>query len=335
MTKAPATKKAGKRPPRKPRTVKIAMVGAGGMANAVHYPSLAEMQDVAIVGICDLDPGRLHSTADRYSVEGRFLDYREMIETTAPDAVYVIMPPHHLFDIVVHCLQQKLHVFIEKPPAVTTFQTQSMAELAERQGVHTMVAFNRRFIPLLVKAKATVEGRGAIVQCAATFYKNQFGTRYYGGATDILTCDAIHAVDCLRFMGGEVARVASVIGAYGQPFAAAFNAVMEFKSGATGMLLTNWSVGKRVHVFELHACSISAFVDGDGEARIYADNNPEATVIKNTEAAGSEAFHRYYGFYDENRHFIDCIRTGRAPMTHFGDAVKTMELVDRIYAGRI
>jgi predicted dehydrogenase len=45
------------------------MIGAGEMANAVHYPSLASFDDVEIAAICDLDTTRLNSTADKYGVE--------------------------------------------------------------------------------------------------------------------------------------------------------------------------------------------------------------------------------------------------------------------------
>ena len=43
--------------------VRVAMVGAGGMANGVHYPSLASFDDVEIAAICDLDEKRLNETA--------------------------------------------------------------------------------------------------------------------------------------------------------------------------------------------------------------------------------------------------------------------------------
>ena len=38
--------------------VKVAMVGAGTMANNVHYPSLASFSDVEFAGICDLRADR-------------------------------------------------------------------------------------------------------------------------------------------------------------------------------------------------------------------------------------------------------------------------------------
>ena len=33
------------------KKVNIALIGAGGMANSVHYPSLAESEDVNLVGL--------------------------------------------------------------------------------------------------------------------------------------------------------------------------------------------------------------------------------------------------------------------------------------------
>ena len=38
----------------KKEKIRLALIGAGGMANSVHYPSLAEFPDVEMTGICDL-----------------------------------------------------------------------------------------------------------------------------------------------------------------------------------------------------------------------------------------------------------------------------------------
>ncbi|MFA4030252.1 MAG: hypothetical protein GDYSWBUE_001894 [Candidatus Fervidibacterota bacterium] len=319
--------------------VRVAVIGCGAHANSVHYPSLTELEDVELVGVCDLIPERLHSTAEKFGIDGRFTDYKKMIEQTAPEAVYVIMPPHQLFDIVVHCLRQKLHVFIEKPPGVYSEQTRNMAKLAERNGCLTMVGFNRRFIPLLRLLKRFVEERGQMQQCVATFYKHHVGGEpYYGGAVDILTCDAIHAVDSLRWMAGSEAKnVVSSVRAVACDFPDSFNALIEFENGCVGVLLANWAAGKRVHTFEMHGIGISAFAnpDPDGEGVVYAENGKFVKRITPQEAAMSNQWHRVYGFYDENKHFIDCIKSGTLPQTHFGDAVKTMELVDAIYRNRI
>ncbi len=318
------------------KKVNIALIGAGGMANGVHYPSLSECEDVNLVGLCDLVPSKLQATAERFEIEQTFTDYKQMLEKTSPDAVYVLMPPQHLFPLVIHCLSQQHHVFIEKPPGVTLHQTKEMARAAEKNGCKTMVGFNRRFIPLLQRIKMIVEERGPIIQGMSTFHKNTPGALYYDGVIDVLTCDAIHAVDALRWIGGgEVKAVASDINSFYAERENSFNAIVKFTSGASGYLCTNWAVGGRIHIFEMHAREISAYINPDAGGRAVLHTPEGITEITPEDAAGSDATHRVYGFYGESRHFVDAILQDRQPDTCFADAVKTMELVSAIYQNRI
>lgn len=315
--------------------VKVALIGAGGMANAVHYPSLVEFDDIEIVGLCDLDVNKLKTTAEKFKISKTFADYKEMIDKISPDAVYILMPPHHLFDLVIECLNRKLHVFIEKPPGITKEQTKQIAILAEKNKCRTMVSFQRRFSPVTVKARKIVEERGPITQCLANFVKNYTGGPYYKGATDILTSDVIHSVDNLRWIGGEVKKVRASVRSLYTEYDNSFNAIIEFENGAIGFLVSNFIVGKRIFSLEMHAKGISAYIEPEKQAVIYKDNNEEGTVLVSSEVAGSNDFHKIAGFYAENRHFIDCIKENKNPMTNFSDALKTMELVDRIYHSQL
>ena len=126
--------------------VKVALSGAGRMANAVHYPSLVSFEDVEIVGLCDLDAERLESTAKKFNISKTFSDYRQMLDETDAEAVYALMPPHVLFDISMDMLDRGKHLFIEKPPAVTTFQAECLARLAQNKGLISAVGFQRRFV---------------------------------------------------------------------------------------------------------------------------------------------------------------------------------------------
>lgn len=318
------------------KNVTIALIGAGGMANNVHYPSLRACEDVDIVGLCDLIPEKLRATAERFEIPATFRDYKEMLAATAPDAVYILMPPQHLFPIVIHALSQGCHVFIEKPPGLTRHQTQEMARAAEKNGCKTMVGFNRRFIPLLRNVKALVEEQGPILQCMSTFHKNAPDACYYDGVIDVLTCDAIHAVDTLRWLGGgEVKAVASDVNNFHAERENSFNALVKFTSGASGYLSTNWAVGGRIHTFEIHARGISAHINPDAGGQAILQTANGTTVLTPEAAADSDEFYKTYGFYAETRHFIECIQQDRQPETCFADAVKTMTLVSDIYANRI
>ena len=319
----------------KKEKIRLALIGAGNMANSAHYPSLAEFPDVEMAGLCDLVEEKLITTAKKFKIKHTFTDYKKMLDEIKPDSVYILMPPHLLFDLVIESLNRRLNVFIEKPPGITTEQTKNMARLAEKNNCLTMVGFQRRFCPVIVEARKKVEERGPIIQCVARFMKNYFAGPYYNGAIDILTSDAIHAVDILRWMGGEVKKIVSSVKNFYAEYKNSFNALLEFENGAVGMLLANWVTGKRIFQVEMHAKGISAFAEPDDKAVIYKDNEEKGEIILTQEAVKSKEKHKYTGFFAENRHFINCLKEGKQPMTNFADSVRTMELVDRIYHSQI
>lgn len=311
--------------------VRVGFLGAGRFANEVHYPSLAEFSDVSIVAVCDVDQHRLLATADAWGVRDRFTDLQHMLDQATPDAVYICMPPHQLFDPVVECLRRGLHVFVEKPPGVSAEQTRSFARLAESSGSLTMVGFNRRFMPALVRAVGAVRERGEITHCAASYYKHYLAdSPYYDGPATMLVLDGIHAVDALRWVGGEVDAVASSVGRYANGYANSFRAMIRFAGGCTGFLSADWAAGKRIQTLEMHSTGVSAFVNVDESAVIWKDDSEQPEVLDVRRAAGSDEFRVYYGFREENRHFIDCVKTGQEPLTSFADAVLTMELAERL-----
>ena len=147
------------------------------MANAVHYPSLASFGDVEMVAACEMNAERLNETADRYNIQGRYTDYRQMIEETKPDAVYAIGGPDIMYNLWVWCLERGLNLFVEKLLGITRHQARNLEYLAEQKGCVTQVGFQRRTNPLLT-------------------------------ARDHLMDDSIHAIDTLRRLcGGEGADI--------------------------------------------------------------------------------------------------------------------------------
>lgn len=320
-------------------TVRVGFVGAGGLANTVHYPSLAAMPDVAIVGIAELDNELLQTTADAYDVAGRYDDYRELVAQEKPDAVYVIMPPHHMHDIVVDMLELDVHVFVEKPPAVTTYQAEALAWYAGQHNRLTMVGFNRRYNQMLRRCKAAITERGPLHQCLVGFHKHEASPEKYGyarGALTHLTSDIIHAVDALRWMaGGNVVSVAADNRAVDRPYVNNHNAIITFDTGCVAVLTASRRSGRRDHYFEMHGQGVSVFADDQWKAEIYRDGGPEPEVVDAAEAGGgSDGIYRF-GYFAENRHFIDAVKAGRQTESSFTDAVKTMDLVDRIMQSQI
>jgi predicted dehydrogenase len=315
--------------------VTLAIIGCGRFANRVHYPALTTFDDVEIAGICDLDEGRLNATGDHWRIASRFADYRRMLEKVRPDGVYVIMPEEGRAQIVREVLQRGHPVFIEKPPARTTGEIRDLAELADANGLITMVGCNRRFIPVLVEARRRMHERGPVVAVSAAYYKNELAATFAGADfPDVLVSDGIHAVDTLRWLAGsEAARVRATARRLFAEFDNDFRALVEFENGCVGLLRVSWAAGNRYHAFELHGRGISAYVEPDSGARIVSDGRqePEWTMASDGRMDATAAVLNY-GFLQENRHFVDCLKSGRATDSPFSDAVKSMELIDLIKA---
>ncbi len=316
--------------------LKVGIIGAGGMANRFHLPSLASFEDVQLAAVCDPVLPAATAAAERFGIPRVFSDYRQMFSEVDPDAVYILVPPQHNFEAVAHALRQRKHVFVEKPPALTVAQTEALAWHAAEAKTCTMVGFQRRYIPALAALKRRVEDRGPIQQVSIVYWKATPDPSqpawFYDGAIDLLTSDGIHAVDNLRFLaGGDVVKVASVARSnlVPGPFPNAFHAVVTFSTGAVGALQFSYTTGRRIFRAEFHGRNITASVDADRDCYIVADD-------AQPEAAASSSFGQpdrpetWLGFWHESRHFIDCIQQGRQPSSSLADAVKTMRLVSQI-----
>lgn len=314
--------------------VRVAMIGAGAMARRVHYPSLAAFADVEIAAICDLDPARLGATADEYGVAGRYTDYRRMVEEIAPDAVYAIGPPHHMFDIWMWCLSRKQNLFIEKPMGLTLHQARVLEYAARTNGCITQVGFQRRASPLAVALRDECLKRGPMVHAVCTFTKRQIAP--FLDARDHMLDDGVHAIDTLRWMcGGEVVDIQSATKCVGTPDINFIAAILHFDTGAHGVLLNSWSSGRRIFSVEMHAPNICAEADLEGAGRLHADGDTTGVAYDARTAAGGDEFHVYGGFRAKNREFIDGVKSGRPPGSSFSDAMKTMEVAEKILAAAL
>ncbi len=312
--------------------VRVCIIGAGQMANRVHYPSLASFEDVEMAAICDIDEARLHETAQRWGIGQTFVDYRQMVEAVQPDAVYAIGQPHLMYDIWVWCLQQGCNLYIEKPMGLTLHQAQMLAHLAAVGDVVTQVSHQRRSSPLLQLAYQECTARGPVTHAVCEFYK--YAPESTFGPRDHMMDDGVHAIDTLRWMcGGEVLGVESRCRRIGVPDINWIGATLYFDNGSVGYLLNSWVSGRRVFRVEMHAPGIAVDAEVEGAAWVYADGDYDGKRFDAQEVAGSEELFVYGGFQAKHREFVDVLR-GRTQRTSspFSDTVKTMEVAELILA---
>ena len=324
--------------------VRVALMGAGGMGMNVHLPCLASLPDVELAGVCDVVEEKAVAAAAQFGIPSSFTDYHEMLAAVDPQVVYAALRPQDLFEPSAAILQQGRHLFVEKPLAMTAKQAQMLAYIAAEHSCLTAVGFQRRHIPALTALKPRVEEQGPIHQATVSFLKG--GQHFpfdkhaglYGAVIDNLTVDGVHAVDNLRFLcGGEVVSVAAHVRAryVPGPMPNEFTALISFSTGAVGILQSSYATRIGVFRAEFHGRNVTGYVDANGQSFLRGGRE-KSEVYESKEfgtaggAAGDSHLH-WTGFWHENRHFIDCVREGRQPLTHFADAAKSMELVEQIH----
>lgn len=148
-----------------------------------------------------------------------------------------------------------------------------------------------------------------------------------------MTDDGIHAIDTIRWMcGGDVVRIQSLSKRVQVPDLNFFSALLEFDNGATGIMVTSWSSGSRIFRVEMHSPRARVDADLEGKGYLYADGATQGVEYDAQEIAGGDQLWVYGGFRAKNREFIDAVKTGTQPGSSFSDALKTMEVAERILA---
>jgi len=316
--------------------LRVAFIGAGSRANQVIYPSLAMMDDVEICAICDIDEKRLNATADKYNVALRYgsggvNDYQRMINDVKPDAVFCIGQPHIMYDLWQWILTQGIDLYIEKPFALTIHQARSLTFLAQKHNCITQVSFQRRSTPMVTMLRDKCLEKGGIKHAVCRFYKYEIKDNC--GARDHMMDDTVHSIDTLRWIcGGEVTDIYSDVARNGVQDINFISAVLKFDNGATAHMINSWSSGKREFSVEMHAPGIYATAEHENKGHLYIEGDVKGIEFDTAEVAESTEFHVYTGVYNACRQFIDGCRTRTQPPSCFSDALKTMDIAEKILA---
>jgi predicted dehydrogenase len=318
------------------------MIGAGGRANQVIYPSFYDLQKTGkaeIAGVCDIDLDRLQKTADKYGILKRYgaggvYEYQKMINDLKPDAAAVIGQPHIMYDIWLWCLEHGIHLYIEKPLALSIHQARNLTAVAKRGKLVTQVSLQRRYSPMITQMRNECLKRGQMTHVLCKFYKNDIHDML--GARDHMMDDSVHAIDTLRWMAGsEVAKVDSVTRRIGTADINFIMAQLSFANGTVGHLMNNWSSGKRIFAVEMHAPGIFAEAEHETKGRLYTDGNLTPKVYDASEAAGSSEFHVNTGVLAAAEDFVNCCLNGGQPAACFESTIKTMKVAETILAQAI
>ncbi|WP_138753131.1 Gfo/Idh/MocA family protein [Paenibacillus sinopodophylli] len=130
------------------RTIRIGIIGSGGIARA-HASAYKKMPlQVEIVAVADSLPGRAQAFIEQEELvhATAFEDHKKLLELDL-DGVSICTPNFAHHETSVNALNAGKHVLVEKPMSVTLQQSIDMVEAAERSGKMLTVGFQPRYDP--------------------------------------------------------------------------------------------------------------------------------------------------------------------------------------------
>ncbi len=125
-------------------SVRVAVLGAGSIAQVVHLPILTRMRGVEVAAVVDKDPRAARTIAERFGIAGGARDTEDVLGDASVDAVVVCTPSHRHEDNVRDALRAGKFVLCEKPLALTA---DGVGRILAETGAEArlQVAMNQRF----------------------------------------------------------------------------------------------------------------------------------------------------------------------------------------------
>lgn len=124
--------------------LKVALIGCGKIADD-HLHQIRRVPDCEVVGACDLELLMARQLCERFQIKQPFDNVAQLLESTHPDVVHITTPPQSHFALGTQCLKAGCHVYIEKPFAVTSTETENLIALAESSGRIVTVGHDLQF----------------------------------------------------------------------------------------------------------------------------------------------------------------------------------------------
>jgi xylose dehydrogenase (NAD/NADP) len=192
------------------RKVKWGVLGCAGIAEKAFIPAVLASRNGVLAGIAARDEGRAKAWAGRFGFRRSYINYQELVEDPAIDAVYNPLSNDLHAEWSIRAMRAGKHVLCEKPMALNSAEVQDMIAAAEAGGVRLMEGFMYKFHPQTEKTLALIKsgkiGDIRTLHASFTFRFERAGANYRwfpsmgGGALLDVGC---YTISVARLVFGE------------------------------------------------------------------------------------------------------------------------------------
>jgi predicted dehydrogenase len=143
--------------------LRVGIVGCGEVVQIMHLPSLYQLgEKFQVTALCDASRTVVDGVGERWNVDRRYLDYRDLLAQADSDAVLITNPHVYHAEVVLAALAAEKHVLVEKPMCLTLREVDEIVAAQQQSGGVVQVGYMRRYAPAFVQACRLVKELGEI-----------------------------------------------------------------------------------------------------------------------------------------------------------------------------
>lgn len=345
-------------------SIKVGVIGAGGIASQVHIPAYLTLPDVEIVGVVDPKEGRAAQVAKEHGIPHAFTDHRDLLALDGLQIVSVCSPNAFHAPQAIEALEAGINVLCEKPMAVLVRDAEAMIEAQRRTGKVLMIGMTNRFRPDVQAMRQYVQDGllGELYYIKAGWLRRS-GIPGYGSW---FTNKALAGGGCLLDIGVHFLDLAMWAADFPKPVSVSGTTFSKF--GCRGMALGGWGADicrDGIQHFDVDDLA-TAFVrlENGGVltlevswAAYVADHGENYVRLMGTEG-GVEMSSRYgpefpVRFYSEKHgiqydstvyvspskkphqaeiaHFVECVKGNAEPLVTLDESLTIAKILNGIY----
>jgi len=327
-------------------TFGVGLVGSG-FISLTHLQSLRTIPGVEVRAVADVDLDRGQLFAETHGIPKAVASHRDLLEDPAIRAVVVGVPNCFPHPITMDALRAGRHVICEKPLALTLEHAEEMVRTAREKGLVLAYAEELSFVPKFLKAGELMRSGGIgkpylLRQCEkhAGPYSPWFWIPEQAGG-GILMDMGCHSIECIRFLLGKprVEWVQAHMGTYlhreitvEEDFCLV---LMGFEDGTIGQAESSWALkggmDSTLEVFGTEGVIQADLLKGMGLRAFSEKGFPEMWEPNQGWVFPDFEWLWNNGYPQEDRHFVECMKTGQVPMESGEDGLAVLEIMLAAY----
>jgi predicted dehydrogenase len=152
--------------------LQLGIIGCGRVTTMFHLRAIAELDNIILVGLSDIDESRLNEISGKTGVERTYVNYKDLLADSNVDAVAVNTPPEFHGEMVMDALNHGKHVLCEKPLARDLETLNLIKQFSFDSNLVVLPAHNYVFSPCLEIAQRLSSELGKLKSVKVCFQNN-------------------------------------------------------------------------------------------------------------------------------------------------------------------